>query len=304
MAEPTPSPLVSVIVPVYNAEATLPGLIDALRALDHPPDRLEVLLVDNRSTDSSAEIIRGSGFTYLREDRAQSSYAARNLGIERARGEILAFTDADCRPDPRWLAESIGALEAHGADLVGGRVVTRLSDPNNLYELYNVFIEPPQDAFVQRGTAITGNLVTRRRVIDEIGGFCGQMISCGDLLFTQRAKEHGLRLVLAEGAVVYHEPRRTAEALRRKAWRLGFGLVQYSYQRFGRADRGASHRAWNSYLPAIGAYVLFLRWRPLGWRDRLRAFFLFWSIRLQMAAGSRAAVRHQRRGGGELPIHG
>lgn len=300
----TELPTVSIIVPIYNGEHDLPDLLAALRAQDYPADRMEVLLVDNRSTDCTAELIRQSGFRGLSEESAQSSYAARNRGIAAATGEILAFTDADCRPDPSWLREGVRALEENGADLAGGRVETRLGEKANVYELYNVFMEPPQDKFVEKGTAITGNLFVRRRVMAELGGFESGMISCGDLLLTSRAVESGHRLVLAERCVVGHAPRRTARSLFRKGWRLGFGLVQHDYVRHGRPGEGMSHGSWLCYVPAIIPYVIFVRRYRLGLVDRVRAFFLFWGVSVAMAFGSRAAVRHHRRGLTELPVHG
>ena len=114
---------VSIIVPVHNGEETLPALLSAFGRLDYPPDRLEIIIVDNNSTDRTPELVRDSGFILLSETQVQSSYAARNLGLYQARGKFLAFTDADCEPDPGWLARGIASLG--DADLVAGRKIGR-----------------------------------------------------------------------------------------------------------------------------------------------------------------------------------
>jgi cellulose synthase/poly-beta-1,6-N-acetylglucosamine synthase-like glycosyltransferase len=96
-------PQISIIIPVYNGAHIISRLLDSIQQLDYPPDRYEVLVVDNNSTDDSEGAVAAYPVKVLHERAVQSSYAARNLGIRQARGEILAFTDADCLVHPRWL---------------------------------------------------------------------------------------------------------------------------------------------------------------------------------------------------------
>src|SRR5688572_8958532 len=118
MANSTPLPFVSVIVPVLNDEARIGGCVAALLAQDYPRERYEVIVVDNGSTDRTYEVVRGYPVTLLSEAQIRSSFAARNKGMREAVGEIFAFTDSDCTPAPQWLAEGVRAIQA-GADLVG-----------------------------------------------------------------------------------------------------------------------------------------------------------------------------------------
>ncbi len=110
-------PHISIIVPVYNDADSIRQLLDSIEQLDYPRDRYEVLVVDNNSTDDLAGAVAAYPVKLLHERDAQSSYAARNLGIKQARGEILAFTDADCRVHPQWLR---GLQAAFQSPLVGG----------------------------------------------------------------------------------------------------------------------------------------------------------------------------------------
>lgn len=79
-------PFVSIVVPVRNGERTIGRLLQSLAALDYPADRREVWIVDNLSTDRTREMVQDSGFQFIEESRVQSSYAARNRGIQAARG--------------------------------------------------------------------------------------------------------------------------------------------------------------------------------------------------------------------------
>ena len=100
-------PFVSVIIPVLNGERTIRECLVSLLRVDYLPERGEILVVDNGSTDRTAEIINSFPVRYLGEERRGKSYA-RNRGIEASKGEILAFTDADCVVSIRGIFREIG----------------------------------------------------------------------------------------------------------------------------------------------------------------------------------------------------
>ena len=75
-------PVVSVIVPAFNAEHTIAGCLEALLAQDYPAERLEIIAVDNRSTDRTAAVMCRYPVRVVAERRVQSSYAARNAGLD------------------------------------------------------------------------------------------------------------------------------------------------------------------------------------------------------------------------------
>ncbi len=116
------TPFVSVIVPALNEERTIRECIVSLLRMDYPQERREILMVDNGSTDRTAEIIKSFPVRYLREERRGASYA-RNRGIEASKGEILAFTDADCVVTTGWLRELVRGFEDEGVGSVEGETV-------------------------------------------------------------------------------------------------------------------------------------------------------------------------------------
>jgi O-antigen biosynthesis protein len=102
-------PKVSVVVASYNGERTLDLCLRSLKSLNYPD--YEVILVDDGSTDRSREI--ASHYEYIRyvqHDRNKGLSVARNTGINAAQGQIVAFTDSDCRADEDWLYYLIGDL--------------------------------------------------------------------------------------------------------------------------------------------------------------------------------------------------
>ena len=125
---------ISVIIPVYNGERTIGACVESLLAQDYPKDKYEVIIVDNNSKDKTAGIIKEYSVQYLFEGRIQSSYAARNAAIKAAKGEILAFTDADCAADKEWLKNGIAEFIDNKIGCVAGGI--KGCEPVNYIEEY------------------------------------------------------------------------------------------------------------------------------------------------------------------------
>lgn len=101
---------ISVIVPVYNAVKTLPRCIASLKHQDISCKEIELIFVDNGSTDGSLEfLLEETGILALQEAK-QGAYCARNLGALRSSGDILAFTDPDCVVSSGWLRAAVDTL--------------------------------------------------------------------------------------------------------------------------------------------------------------------------------------------------
>ena len=112
--------MISVIVPVRDAEQYIAKCSAALVAQDYPADRFEVIMVDNGSTDASVRLIQDHPRITLLHERVLGAYAARNAGLRVARGEIIAFTDPDCVPDPKWLQCIARAMSDRECQIVVG----------------------------------------------------------------------------------------------------------------------------------------------------------------------------------------
>lgn len=104
-------PLVSVIVPVYNAERFIADTLESIRAQDYEPT--EVIVVDDGSADNSADVARAFGGAQVVQQSNQGPAAARNEGLKRARGEFIAFVDADDLLPPTKLSKQVSYLLAH-----------------------------------------------------------------------------------------------------------------------------------------------------------------------------------------------
>lgn len=219
------TPRVSVIVAVRDAAPCVGACLEALCAQTWPEDALEVIVVDDGSVDETRGRVRDFPVELLPRRGVGSPYAARNAGIARARGEILAFTDADCVPAKDWVARGVARLEEEGADLAGGQVRFRCSEPPRAAELVDAVRNLDHERSIpERGVAKTGNLFVRRAVFDALGRFDGGRRSGEDVAFTARASGAGYALVYAPEAVVEKRARRGL-ALWRKQVRVGRGQL-------------------------------------------------------------------------------
>ncbi|HSJ59230.1 MAG TPA: glycosyltransferase family A protein, partial [Anaerolineae bacterium] len=226
-SSPPPLPLISVVVPTYGRPHLLDRCLAALIAQDLDPDSYEIVVArDGGHDDGQSREIRQVVARYAASPRAPRVHclplshragpgAARNAGWRAARGEIIAFTDDDCIPEPGWLRAGLAAFD-HGSPesktktprwVVGatGRLVMPLPDAASDYAR--------NAAHLADSDFVTANCFYRRDVLEAVGGFDERFgwREDSDLLFRvwkhARALDPPRRLVRAPDAVVVHPVR-------------------------------------------------------------------------------------------------
>jgi len=244
-------PIISIIVPVFNAEKTIKRCLNALTKQTYQNEKYEIIVVDNDSTDNSANIIREFPVVLLSEKRAHNSYMARNRGLSHAKGEILAFIDADCIADKNWLKNLVKPFQDESVGVVAGEV---LSDkPRNLVQGFYEYSE-----FLKQGKKVTskiaalgaGNTALRKNIFDIVGTFDADFRWGGDNdLGIRIQKETNYLIKFAENARVYHTHRASLKGLIKHAYTYGLGKgrfrVKHSAQ--NKFAKGTSI-SWNLYM--------------------------------------------------------
>ena len=225
-------PFVSIIVPVYNGADYIENCIASLLRLKYPKEKYEVIVVDNNSTDPTAAVIKKYAVKYALEDRVQTSYAARNTGIKAARGEIIAFTDADCIADENWVKNGVKTFEIRHVGGVGGQV--KPYKPRNYIERYqagkDVFGQArhlSRENLLQRnGKIVTCNAFYRKDVFKKVGLFEPSLVSGGDHDFSLRTqKKTNYTLQYAPDAIVYHQHRTSLVQFWKQYYKYGLGRI-------------------------------------------------------------------------------
>jgi glycosyltransferase involved in cell wall biosynthesis len=228
-------PLVSIIIPVFNDGAHLRLCLDALAQQSYPMTRYEVLVVDNGSTEDIQSVVNDYPRVRYSIERSPGSYAARNTGIRETSGEIIAFTDADCIPNPDWIEKGVQAfLNTDNCGLIAGQIdlfFQNTTSPTSV-ELYDAIkIGFPQERFVNESHyGATANVFTSRQVLEQVGEFNASLKSSGDREWGQRVFAAGYRLAYAPHARVSHPARYTWKQLQKKVVRVIGGHLDLKRQ--------------------------------------------------------------------------
>jgi glycosyltransferase involved in cell wall biosynthesis len=225
---------VSVVAPAYNAAATIGDMLNALQRQSGPPSNLEIIVVDNGSTDQTADIVRATeGVTLLHEDKRGPS-AARNRGLRHASGEIVVHLDADTLPTRTWLRNIVAPFANPEVVLAAGRTlifrpataVERYIAAAGLYETDRAISRLPFP-FVP-----SLNMAVRRSAALAVGGWAEELTTAEDVDFSHRLlRAYPSEIAYASNAVLFHRVRSTPQELVTLAQTYGQGVARM-YRRY------------------------------------------------------------------------
>ncbi|WP_432067988.1 glycosyltransferase family 2 protein [Streptomyces sp. C10-9-1] len=287
---------VSVVIPAYNSARTLDACLRSVYAQTHPVH--EVLVVDDASTDTTAQIARRHPCTLIRSPVNRGVSAARNTGIAAATGEVLFFLDSDEALTPDSVANALEILAADpGCGCVHGVIAPEPLFDDGPVEHYKVL-----HAYWWRArgagdveTAFFAQAAVPRGVFEHLGGFDESLRDSEDLEFSDRLAPH-YRIVLTERVMARHDEEHRLGPLLTETYRRALLLVPalLSARRGGRSNLTANSPA--SVLAAAGLFAalpwgLALPWLPAA---GLAAFGLANLGLLRFAA--------RRRGAGFVPF--
>ncbi|WP_417530908.1 glycosyltransferase [Marinobacter lipolyticus] len=217
---------VTIIIPVYNDQL---GLNKCLQAIDDQQgvnlSLVRSVVVDN---GSQPHLVLPKGLKHsanLLRCETPGSYAARNFGVRRSSGDVLAFIDADCWPHENWLREGLKLLrESEYSAIIGGEVTFEPSGHPTGTELYQLMMGFGQQRCINAmGFIATANLFVSRKLFDLAGPFDDTLYSCGDREWAWRAASHGIGVKYAEKSIVYTYPRRSLKGAIIQARRVAGG---------------------------------------------------------------------------------
>ena len=224
-----PWPRISVVVCSHNGERTIGECLEGLLDLDYPD--FEVIVVDDGSTDATAAIAKDYGYRLITTSNLGLSNA-RNIGIDEATGEIIAYLDDDARPDPHWLTYLAATFLSTEHAGVGGPNLTPPGDgpiadcvaraPGNPVHVLLSDLEAEH---------IPGcNMAFRKASLQAIGGFDPQFRVAGDDVdVCWRLRQRGWTLGFSPAAVVWHHRRTSIRAYWKQ--QRGYGRAEALLER-------------------------------------------------------------------------
>ncbi len=223
---PATWPGVSIIIPTYNRAQQLERCLKSLLGQDYPAQCLELIVVDDASTDETATTLQqlaqqaatqGLAIQVIHHTSRQGAAKSRNTGAEAAHHDLLAYIDSDCVASPGWLTELVPALQDTHLGAVGGMICAY--ERHNMLGRYedvrsSLFMgtRPQQVRLEGLLTYLpTANLLIRRALLHKLGGFAPLTFG-EDVDFCHRLLATGSQIVYLPQGIVYHDYRTTLRA--------------------------------------------------------------------------------------------
>jgi GT2 family glycosyltransferase len=254
-------PFASIIIPTHNRVDSLTRCIASLAAQTYPADRFEIIVV-NDGGGTVPESVRGNldprtVFEVI-DVKHGGPAAARNAGVARARGEILAFIDDDCVADSQWLEALVTRLTSQRDAVVGGRVVNAL-EHNRYSRASQLLVSQLYRYYHEQGRGdlpffTTNSLATRAETFARIGPFDASFpFASEDRDWSDRCLLAGAPLVYAPEAVVHHEHDLTLTTFFQQHFRYGEGARRFHGARARRRGTGVRLEAPAFYAGLLRA---------------------------------------------------
>jgi glycosyltransferase involved in cell wall biosynthesis len=291
----------SVVIPARNAARTLPRVLDALRAQEPAP--AEVIVVDDGSTDRTADVAREGGARVVATGAQRFAGGARNAGWDSAGGDLVVFLDADVVASAGWGAGIVRAAREYPAALIGcARTFTADSAWGWVAHLQ---VETP---YLARGGPRETSFISSfcMAVPREVPLRWDESYGGEDAFFCADARSAGFRLVFDPRIVAAHEHERSSFAdLRRQQRRLAYGMARAANTEALDAPRSFFARAPLHYFLLLRLPIIY---RRLNDDPALRRRFVLLLPRLVLAewllgaSALRYAVRRPAPRGGRQPL--
>lgn len=258
---------VSVVIPAYNAALTIGACLDAVARQDYAGE-IETIVVDDGSTDTTAQIVSSFSRVILVRQANAGPAAARNAGFAQSGGVIVFFTDADCRPRTDWISRMVRAFEDPAAGAAAGSYGI-VNDQSLLARCIHTEILYRHHHLMGEWIAVFGsyNVAFRRKVFLQAGGFneAYRDASGEDNDLSYRLSEAAVRIRFVREALVDHvHPQRVGrylfEQFRHGVWRARL------YRDHPKQTRGDGYTFFKDVLEVPLSLVLpgFLLWGLCG----------------------------------------
>src|SRR3989304_4962962 len=229
---------ISVVIPTYNRKSLLKSCLDSLTVQTYPKSLFEVIIVDDGSTDGTEDLVHAYeteikiNFSYSKQNN-KGPAAARNLGIGKARGELIAFTDDDCTVAENWLEECVKCFDSDYVGGVGGSINQKeggiISEFMDFHEVMQAPVVNGEILYL-----VTANAVYQRDILIAVSGFEEKIRNPGgeDPDLSMKVKEKGYVLKYNPDSVVYHYHKDNITSFYKTFYNYGRG-ARFLWEKWG-----------------------------------------------------------------------
>lgn len=250
------APFISVVIPVKNEEDNIKKCINSILVQSYGIERIEIVVIDNGSDDNTIQILNEI-------TNKQVSYyigvegtigAIRNFGAKKCKGEIIAFIDADCIPDPDWLSTAVEKLQSDST--IGCIGFTDIYRDETFPWVQQAWQHICSTNKCQGCCDVTWlasfNLVLWRNLFNQLGGFNEELVTCEDAEFGYRLSKEK-RLIMCDTTHVHHlgESKSLLEFYKKEYWRGESNLNSFI------KSSNKSHDFISVFVPLCYLFIVF-----------------------------------------------
>ena len=254
-------PFVSIVVVTKNEERHIKDCLESLMRLEYPKEKHEIIVVDGNSTDKTREIVK----EYLAKliiDKEGGLANSRNIGIQAAKGDYIASTDADCVVKKDWLKILVKSIQEAPEDVVavGGPNLIFKNDPpfaklvGYMQETFFASGGAPQSYKIKENKYVFGipncNVLYKRAILIEVGGFDNSLDIGEDAEINARLTKRGYKYLYLPDAIVWHHRPDSIKKFIAKMYLYGKGMAKLARMR--KVIR------WYSFLPILAMFALLI----------------------------------------------
>ena len=190
---------IAVIIPACNEASFIGQAIASIKSQEYPSDKVKIVVVNNGSTDDTADIARKAGVTIINFPKGKVG-AVRNFGVENSDSNIVAFIDADCIAGPFWLSEAVPFLKDPSIGAVGGIYLL----PESPTWVEKAFVGFPEPKDMEAHSLPGGSIIMRRDTFLKIGKFDETLSAAEDDEISRRIRSYGYRILTRRTCAVIH----------------------------------------------------------------------------------------------------
>ncbi|MCM8792533.1 MAG: glycosyltransferase [Candidatus Omnitrophica bacterium] len=228
-------PFVSIIIPVKNEAEILKRCLTSLFNLDYPQDSLEIIVADGNSSDETPTVAEDFGAKVVFNEK-EVVVSGRNVGFKASRGDLVAFTDADCTFDSSWLKNSLKYFEIPGVGGVGGPTFLpkESSDFEKAVDLifllaenFSLTVHRKKVLSFREVNDLPGcNAIYKREALEKVIPVEEIFLTAEDVWMNYRIRQFGFKLIMAEDVYLWHHRRSNPKRFLRQVYRFSIGRVQ------------------------------------------------------------------------------
>jgi glycosyltransferase involved in cell wall biosynthesis len=268
---------ISIIIPAHNAEKTLEKCLSSV--IQASPHEKEIIVVDDGSTDQTSKIASNFPVKLLNFDENRGASAAKNCGLAKATGDIVAFLDSDCVVEQNYFVELSLALENVGCDLGGVGGVVHPLESNIISDSFRVRFfgnSSSDDTKIRETDCLGGAAAYLKELLLKFDGFDTNLIGGEDLDLCVRLRKAGYKLLVVPAAKSYHLHPNSLRQLAKKWFCYGQFLVDVSLKNNLKKDMVVSW-GWVSSCLVLFPVALYTG-QPFVWLLSVLFFGLPWII--------------------------